>query len=95
MPLFVVRCTDKPDSADLRAANRPAHLDYLRGLGGAIKAAGPFVADDGKVLGSMIILEADDRAAAEACGAADPYAQAGVFAAVEVTGWRWVLPELP
>jgi len=28
--LFAILCTDKPDSAALRAATRPAHLDYLK-----------------------------------------------------------------
>ena len=38
--------------------------------------------------GSLIIVEADDLAAAEAFNAADPYAKAGLFERVEIRAFR-------
>ena len=42
--LYALICTDKPNSLDLRQKERPGHIDYLNGLGNALKAAGPFTA---------------------------------------------------
>jgi uncharacterized protein YciI len=70
---------------------RPDHLTYLESLGGALKAAGPFTGDDGKPTGSLVILEAADKAAAEAIAENDPYAKAGLFAAVEIRPWKWLI----
>lgn len=89
--LFALICTDKPASVDLRMSVRPEHVKYLESLGGKLKAAGPFTTDDGQPTGSLVIVEAADRAAAHAMAAADPYAKAGLFAAVEIKAWKWSL----
>ena len=90
---FVMTCVDKPAHGHIRTENRPAHLDYLRAQGARILVAGPTTDDDGQsVTGSVIILDCDDRAAAEDFAAGDPYARAGLFARVEIKAWRKVLP---
>ena len=89
--LFAVLCTDKPNSLELRMKVRPDHLAYLEGLGNAVKAAGPFTTDEGAPTGSLVIIEAADRAAAQAFATNDPYAKAGLFAAVEIKAWKWVI----
>ena len=89
--LFALLCTDKPDSADLRLKVRPEHLAYLESLGNAMKTAGPFLTDEGAPTGSLVIIEAAGREAAEAMAANDPYAKAGLFSSVEIKAWRWAL----
>lgn len=89
--LFALLCTDKPNSLDLRMSVRPDHLAYLESLGTALKAAGPFTSDEGSPTGSLVIIEAADRAAAEAMAAKDPYAKAGLFASVEIKPWKWLI----
>ena len=89
--LFALICTDKPQSLDLRMSVRPDHLNYLDGLGAALKAAGPFTDDDGKSTGSLVIIEAADMAAARAMAENDPYAKAGLFAHVEIRPWKWLI----
>jgi uncharacterized protein YciI len=89
--LFALLCTDKPNSLDLRMQVRPEHLTYLESLGSALKAAGPFTSDEGQPIGSLVIIEAADRAAAEVMAANDPYAKAGLFAAVEIKPWKWLI----
>ena len=89
--LFVLICNDKPNSLDLRMKTRPEHVAYLTGLGGALKAAGPFTDDNGSPVGSLVIIEADNRDSAERVAAEDPYAKAGLFAATEIRGWVWGL----
>ncbi|WP_297510659.1 YciI family protein [uncultured Caulobacter sp.] len=87
MALFVVYCKDKPGALELRMATRPTHLDYLNGAT-LVKAAGPLLSDAGEPIGSMLILEAEDRAVAQAFVDNDPYTLAGLFERVEIQGWR-------
>lgn len=87
--LFALICTDKPDHLSVRLENRSAHVEYLNGLGDALKGAGPFLGDDEKPNGSLVILEADNAAAAQAIADADPYAKVGLFQSVEIRPWAW------
>jgi uncharacterized protein len=87
--LFALICTDKPNSLDLRVSTRPQHVEFLNGLGDALKAGGPFLGDDGKMNGSLIVIEAENLAAAKAIAARDPFAKAGLFASVEIRPWEW------
>jgi uncharacterized protein len=89
--LYVLICTDKPDSLDLRMSLRPAHLAFLDKLGAQLKGAGPFLGHDEKPNGSLVIIEAADRQHAEAIAAQDPYAIAGLFASVEIKPWKWLI----
>jgi len=88
MALFVLVCIDKPDSLALRMATREAHFDYLRGLPGAVRLGGPFLNDSGEMAGSLMVVEAEDPAAAEAFSHGDPYRKAGLFERVEIRPWR-------
>jgi uncharacterized protein len=89
--LFALLCSDKPASIDLRLSVRPDHLKYLESLGTALKAAGPFTNDEGQPTGSLVVIEAADRATAKAMADADPYAKAGLFAAVDIRPWKWLI----
>lgn len=90
---FVLYCVDKPGHGQVRADNRPAHLDYLKSKLDQIVIAGPMLDDDGEsVLGSLLVIEAADRAEAEAFATGDPYAKAGLFESVTVKAYRKVLP---
>jgi uncharacterized protein YciI len=87
--LFVATCTDKPDSTGLRMANRPAHLDYLNGLGPKVRAGGALLSPDRQsVVGSLLILEGESEAEILGVLESDPYALAGLFASVDVKPWR-------
>ena len=89
--LYALICTDKPNSTDLRAKVRAEHLAYLDGLGNAMKFAGPFLDESASPTGSLVMIEAESRAAAEKISANDPYNRAGLFASVEIKAWRWAL----
>lgn len=91
--LFAVTCLDKPDSGHIRQENRPAHLEYAKATGAALKMGGPMLSDDGeRMIGSLLVLEAEDRAAVEAWCAGDPYAKAGLFDSVTIRPFKWLLP---
>lgn len=84
--LYLIICTDKADSVELRMANRPAHLQYLKDAGDRIKVAGPRLTpgDTPKPVGSMIILDADSEGAAMLFAEHDPYNKAGLFETVTI-----------
>ncbi len=90
--LYALLCTDRPDSLQLRLDTRPDHVAFLTDLNekGILKMAGPFLNDEGKPMGSLVIVEAESKEAAAALGAQDPYAKAGLFSAVEVKAFNWV-----
>jgi uncharacterized protein len=89
---FVALSRDRPDGLETRLANRPDHLDFLRMHRDRIKIGGPLLAPDGeRMIGSMLIVEAENEAEARALLAEDPYAKAGLFQSVELLPWRWVV----
>lgn len=83
MPLFALICTDHPDSLQLRIKTRPDHLAYLAATD-AVRLGGPTLDAAGKPSGSLLVIEAEDLAAARAFSRSDPYAVAGVFADVAI-----------
>ena len=94
--IFAITCLDRADATGVRAATRPVHLEYLTSLGKVLVLAGPFLADDGATaIGSLLLVEAADKAAAEAIAAQDPYAKAGLFASVTVQPYRIVILNPP
>jgi uncharacterized protein YciI len=93
MPLFAITCKDKPGALETRLATRPVHLDYLNSSKG-LKLAGALLDDAGSPIGSLLIVEADDIAGAQAQADNDPFTAAGVFESVEVRPWRLAIGEL-
>lgn len=89
--LVALIARDKPDSTQVRADNRPAHLDYLKAHALQVAQAGPLLNDAGDMIGSLIILDVADMGAANSWAAADPYALAGLFASVELIEWKRVI----
>lgn len=90
--LYALICTDKPDTLSIRQETRPAHLEFLKGLGSALKAGGPFTAGDSDTPnGSLVVIEAASLEDAKAIAAQDPYAKAGLFQSVDVRPWKWLL----
>ncbi|MBL6432328.1 MAG: YciI family protein [Alphaproteobacteria bacterium] len=89
--LYALICTDKPGALDVRKANREDHLAFLAAMGDKLKAAGPFLDDDGGMTGSLVVIEAASRDEALAVSQEDPYARAGLFESVEIRPWNWVL----
>ena len=88
MALFALFCLDKPNALELRMATRPSHVAYLQTKGESLKLAGPLLDAQGDMMGSMLVIEAQDLTAAQAFADADPYAQAGLFASVAVHEYR-------
>lgn len=85
--MFVIEGLDGPDAAPLRTQRLDAHVAHLRSLGERFVIGGPFLDQNGVSVGSLVVIEADDQAAAEAFAAADPFVLNKVFATVTVRRW--------
>ncbi|MFN3858891.1 MAG: YciI family protein [Caulobacter sp.] len=88
MALFIISWLDKPGALDIRLATREAHLAYVADHPGVVRLGGPYLSEDGAMAGSMLIVEAEDLAAAQAFHDADPYKAAGLFETSTVRPWR-------
>ena len=88
---FVIARFDRPGALERRQTVRPAHLGYLESQAAQIRPGGPFLDEDDQSVGSVLIVEAANRAAAEASAADDPYHDERVFERVEIRPWRAVL----
>jgi uncharacterized protein YciI len=88
---FVLHAFDKAGALETRLANYEAHKAFLADTtphGVSMIMSGPLVADDGKtMIGSLMILEARDRAAVEAFNRADPFHSAGIWERVDITAF--------
>jgi uncharacterized protein YciI len=87
--LYAVICRDRPGHLQTRLDTRAAHLAYIQSTG-IVTMAGPLL-EDGQMVGSLLILETDGLATAQAWAAGDPYAAAGLFDSVTVTEWKKVV----
>lgn len=85
-----VICIDKPNSLDIRMANRPPHVEHLKSSP-CVELAGPFLDAKGEMCGSLLVLSVETMAEAEAWVAEDAYTKAGLFASVEIRAWKKVI----
>ena len=87
--LIALIAKDKAGALQTRLDNRPAHVDYLKSTG-VVSQAGPLL-DGEDMIGSLVILDVEDMAAAQAWADNDPYAKAGLFETVELIPWKKVI----
>ncbi|MDI4663986.1 YciI family protein [Xanthobacter autotrophicus] len=89
--LFAIHAVDREGALDTRLAHYEAHKAFLAdtsAFGVRIVMSGPLVSDDGAtMIGSLFLVEAPDRDAAERFNAADPFHKADIWARVTITGF--------
>jgi hypothetical protein len=91
----VILCEIRQGALPALKALRLRHLEYVAVKRSEILFGGPARAADGTPETMIIVVATDDRAAAEAFIAAEPYNASGqVFASVTVRPWSQVIPEL-
>ncbi len=97
---YAIISQDVEDSLERRKGAREAHLARLQALldDGRLLIAGPHPAVDAEdpgpagFTGSLVVVDFDSLAEAQAWADADPYVDAGVYASVTVKPFRKVLP---
>lgn len=89
--LFAIHAIDRTGALPTRLANYDAHKAFLSDasrFGLKIVMSGPLVSDDGeKMIGSLFLIDAPGRAEVEAFNRADPFAAAGIWEKVTITGF--------
>ena len=89
--LFAIHALDRAGALSTRLANYDAHKAFLSDtsqFGVKIVMSGPLVSDDGAtMIGSLFLIEASGRAEVEAFNRADPFAAAGIWEKVTITGF--------
>ncbi|HPK03912.1 MAG TPA: YciI family protein [Candidatus Sumerlaeota bacterium] len=95
MGLYVMLGEDSPEGTARRPDVRPAHLAYWGPMSaqGRVRYAGPLLDAHEKPVGSVIIFEAEDLAAARTLAQGDPYVREGVFGILRCHASKQVLPE--
>ncbi|QLE85953.1 YciI family protein [Shewanella sp. Scap07] len=97
---YMIASQDVENSLEKRLSARPAHLARLQTLTdeGRLLVAGPHPAIDSEdpgsagFTGSLVVADFASLEAAQAWADADPYIEAGVYAAVTVKPFKRVLP---
>ena len=87
--LWAISCFDGPNAAALREQHVAAHRAHLMASKDILLFAAPMQTDDGaSATGTLFILRADSRSAAQQFADADPFARNGVFQNTTVTSLR-------
>lgn len=79
-----------PDAPERRRRVRQRHLDGVQPLveAGQLQLAGALLDDEGGMIGSLLLLEADSEAAAREVVENDVYTREGVWRSFEVYPFR-------
>jgi uncharacterized protein YciI len=92
--IYVLRLLDKPDCAALRQRVRPEHKAYLGAVADRIAFAGPLMDDDSvAMIGSLLAIDFESRAAAQAWLADEPFTRAGLYAGSEIHAFVNLWPQ--
>jgi uncharacterized protein YciI len=88
--LVVARDGSDPEASARRAAVRPAHLESAQQLheAGRLRVAGALLNGGEKAVGSALLLEAQDEAAARALIEEDVYFREGVWSSYDIWPFR-------
>lgn len=97
MALYVIIGHDVPDSLELRRQFRPAHLERLTQLDEQkrLVVGGPTPISHGgsDMSGSVLIIDFEDDAAAQAWASEEPYLLSGVYSHVDIKPFIQVFPK--
>ena len=88
---FIIKAYDGADMLEKRMEVRPRHLEGMNKLREHVICAGGLLDDEGKMKGSVLIMEFADRAELGAYLASEPYVMEHVWDKVEVEPMNVVL----
>lgn len=81
---FMIKAFDGEGMLAKRMEVRPDHLEGMKKMNSHIILAGGLLDEEGKMKGSLLVVEFDDRAQVDAYLANEPYVKAKVWETIEV-----------
>ena len=81
---FIITAHDGENMLEKRMAVRPRHLEGMAKLGKHIVLAGGLLDDEGKMKGSVLILDLEDHAALDDYLKNEPYVMEHVWEKIEI-----------
>lgn len=93
MAYFCVHALDHADRLEDRLRLRESHRARLRRHDHpvTVRIGGPLLDEAGRMIGSLLVIEAADREAVEAYLAHDPYVFGGLYREVAIHAFNWGL----
>ena len=88
---FLIKAYDGDGMLEKRMEVRPRHLEGMKALGRQIICAGGLLDDEGRMKGSALVMEFENRAALDDYLKNEPYVIEGVWQKVEVETMNVVL----
>ena len=88
---FLIKAYDGEGMLEKRMEVRPRHLEGMKALGRQIICAGGLLDDEGRMKGSALVMEFENRAALDDYLKNEPYVVEGVWKKVEVEMMNVVL----
>ena len=92
--IFAFHLIDRPGAGELRQRVRPEHKAYLGAVAERMAFAGPLTEDDGQtMIGSLLVIDFEDRAAAERWAADEPFTKSGLYQTVSILPFSNLWPQ--
>ena len=90
---FIVKAYDGKGMLEKRMAVRPRHLEGMVRLGAHVVCAGGLLDDEGKMKGSVLIMDFQSREELDNYLANEPYVKEHVWEKIEVERLNVVIPK--
>ncbi len=88
---FIIKAYDGKNTLDKRMEVRPRHLEGMAKLGKQVICAGGLLDDEGKMKGSVLVMEFPDKTALDEYLKTEPYVVEDVWETVEAETMNVVL----
>lgn len=88
---YIIRAYDGPDMLEMRMSVRPRHLKNMERAKDHVICAGGLLDDEGKMKGSVLVMDFEDRASLDEYLGSEPYIMEKVWERVEIESMNVVI----
>ena len=88
---YLITCTDKENSIDLRLSTREEHIKYLKKLKKKLILAGPILDKNNNPVGTVLIVDFDNLNAVKKFLNEDPYSKVNLFNDIKIVRFKKVI----
>ena len=88
---YLITCTDKENSIDLRLSTREKHIKYLKKIKKKLILAGPISDKNNNPVGTVLIVDFDNLNAVKKFLNEDPYSKVNLFNDIKIVRFKKVI----